>query len=332
VAGVEIGVDLTPRTPVAQGWTESPDGDAWFELEPGTYKITGIHPEDGSRFNSPAARVSCAAETAKTIRQIVTMANGRSHPARGTVREGSRLLVIEPEWIEWTGDEERYPFIFESLGQWSVSTYVMPPEGFEVDRDSRSVDVSTETKALQFIVRDVDSGWVHSEVRHAIVHGARHEVIRSRIGVRLSRDLARAEGVDRFGRPLKRDGRPQPGWGTGPGMNRSAYRDGPPRPRREMDPREEWPVEIAGWVIQGPVDPDWQIRVRVNKRSHFRLFVTDARGRRVRLLAREKMRSGEYLIPWDGTDTAGRALRPGDYFLHLSTEAFADVVWFHSVE
>jgi hypothetical protein len=208
----------------------------------------------------------------------------------------------------------------------------MPPEGFEVDRDSRRVDLSSETKALQFVVRDVGSEWDHSEVRHEIIDGAHREIVRSRIGVRLDRDLARSEGVDRFGRPLLRNGRPFPGRGAGPGGSWQADLDRRPPPNLQTGPRAGWQVEIAGWVIQSAVDEDWQIRIRVNEPSYLRLFVTDDRGRRIRRLARETLDPGEYLIPWDGTATDGRALRPGDHYLHLSTEAFADVIWFHDVE
>jgi hypothetical protein len=80
------------------------------------------------------------------------------------------------------------------------------------------------------------------------------------------------------------------------------------------------------------VDPEWVIRIQVNAQSNVRLAVEDARGRKVRFLTHEKMRPGEYPIPWDGKDAAGRSLRRGDYFLSLSVESFTDRVRFHTVD
>jgi len=42
-------------------------------------------------------------------------------------------LIIEPEYVEWDGAQELYPFIFESVGNWTVTTSVTPPEGFVAD-------------------------------------------------------------------------------------------------------------------------------------------------------------------------------------------------------
>ena len=45
------------------------------------------------------------------------------------------LLIIEPEFIVGVETDRLYPFVFESVGDWSVSTSVAPPDGFVADYD-----------------------------------------------------------------------------------------------------------------------------------------------------------------------------------------------------
>ncbi len=44
----------------------------------------------------------------------------------------------------WDDTEQAYPFIFETVGDWGVTTSVEPPEGFEADYDSLAADVDNE--------------------------------------------------------------------------------------------------------------------------------------------------------------------------------------------
>jgi hypothetical protein len=312
VSDVRVRLMAADASVAAEGMTGGAGGDVRLEVEPGVYKITGVDTSDGSSFNSPAVNVACLEEVSRTIRQIMTTSNGKKHPATETIRTGSRLLVIEPEWIEWSGSQEYYPFVFESLGDWTVKTSVMPPPGFVADHPFLEAEVATDTQAVQFVVTDVGSEWTHTEVRHYVTHGARQEVIRSRIGVRLSAKLAKAEGVDTSGYPVGRE------------MTAAQ--------KREKAAGQPWPVEIAGWVIPSAVDPQWQIRIRVNVASRVKLVVDGADNRRVRMMTLKKLQPGEYLIPWDGKDTAGKRPRPGDYVLKLSTESFTDRVAFHHQE
>ena len=56
----------------------------------------------------------------------------------------------------------------ESVGDWSVSTSVTPPEGFEADHDSLSEQVTNEFEAVQFVLTDVGSDWVPTQVKQVI--------------------------------------------------------------------------------------------------------------------------------------------------------------------
>ena len=116
-----------------------------------------------------------------------------------TVKTGSQLLIIEPEYVQWDGTQELYPFIFESIGDWSIETSVEPPEGFKTDQKSLSADVNTEMEAVQFLVIDVGTKWKSSKVKHKIKHKGKTETIESEIGIKLSEKKAKEKGVGRFG-------------------------------------------------------------------------------------------------------------------------------------
>ena len=98
-------------------------------------------------------------------------------PAKYTVKTGSQLLIIEPEYIEWSSTQEFYPFVFDSVGDWTVTTTVTPPEGFVADQPSLTAEVNTDLKALQFIITDVGSKWVETGVTYDLQHKGKKEKI-----------------------------------------------------------------------------------------------------------------------------------------------------------
>ena len=86
----------------------------------------------------------------KVYMQIIEKADGKKVPAKNKKRTGSLLMIIEPEYVEWSGTEELYPFIFESIGDWTVGTSIAPPEGFVSDQDMVVENVNMEIEAVQF--------------------------------------------------------------------------------------------------------------------------------------------------------------------------------------
>jgi hypothetical protein len=113
--------------------------------------------------------------------------------------KGSLLLITEPEYVEWHTAQELYPFVFETIGDWSVSTSVNPPEGFETDYDSLSADVTNEIEAVQFTITDVGSEWKETKVKYKIKHGKKTESLESKIGIKLSKKLAKDKGLGIYG-------------------------------------------------------------------------------------------------------------------------------------
>lgn len=131
--------------------------------------------------------------------RLVTSSKGKKSPATSTVVTGSQLLIIQPEYVEWTGSEELYPIFFESLENWDVSVSIIPPEGFVADNSILSTNVSSEAKGVQFTITDVNGVWGPTKVKYKVRHKKKTKEIDNEIEVRLSRQLAKEEGVNEWG-------------------------------------------------------------------------------------------------------------------------------------
>jgi hypothetical protein len=198
----------TPPSPEASGFTNG-DGNVILKVPPGDYIVIGEYDPDGPIGPDEPIYIGVSAggvvpeESTNKYLQVIVKADGKKGPAKYTKKTGSDLLIIEPEYVEWDGTEELYPFVFDSLGDWTVTTSVSPPEGFVADYSNLTEEVNTELKALQFTITDIGSKWVDTECTHEIKHKGKKEKIRSKIGVKLSRKLAKAKGLDRFGKEKK---------------------------------------------------------------------------------------------------------------------------------
>jgi hypothetical protein len=130
---------------------------------------------------------------------VMEKVDGKKVPGKTKKLTGSELLVTEPEYVEWDGNQEVYPFVFESIGDWGVTTSVTPPEGFVSDNESLSAEVTNELEAIQFTVTDVGSEWKTMCVNHRRTHNKRKKDYFSTIGVKLTRELAEEKGIDLWG-------------------------------------------------------------------------------------------------------------------------------------
>lgn len=289
------------------------NGECTINLPAGDYVLIS---DDATKTVLPdplgvsASDLFCGEIKKKHLQQIVK-ADGKKVPGKTSRRTGSELLVIEPEYLEWSGTEELYPFVFESLGDWQVTTSVTPPEGFVADYQSLSEEVTSEVEAIQFTITDVGSDWIPTEVQHAVEHNGRREILLSRIGVRLTSELAQARGLNRFGQPLGGSGQPIPEF--------------------RFDPRVEWPAEVVGWIEPSAVDPKWTIKLRVQSTSEISLAIRRGlEGKVVFVLVAGTLEPGEYEYIWDGLDASGQSLGPSPYFLTLTAdEASESVLMFH---
>lgn len=192
------------------------DGKMAIQVAPGNYVMIGeFDPDDyavplpvddtpGNEFyaGGNVNNVNSGETMTKWIK-IIVKSDGKNVPAKYTQLTGSQLLIIESEYVEWDGTQELYPFLFESVGDWAVKTSVSPPEGFVADYKSLSEEVNTELEAVQFTITDIGSEWKDTEVSYEVTHKGKKVKIKSKIGVKLSKELAKKKGVDEYGNKAK---------------------------------------------------------------------------------------------------------------------------------
>lgn len=195
--------------PVNGGIGTTSNGMVNFTVAPGNYVIIGEYNPDSVPGNGDEIYMGVSAgdlgsgETKKKYLQILEKADAKKVPGKYTVKTGSELLIIEPEYIEWDGNQELYPFVFESVGDWGVVTSVNPPEGFVTDHDNLSTDVNSEHKALQFVIKDVGSKWVDTKVQHTILHKGKKEIVTSTVGIKCAKKLQKKKKFDEFCNKVK---------------------------------------------------------------------------------------------------------------------------------
>ena len=134
--------------------------------------------------------------------KVILKSNGKAAAGQITVLTGTLLEITEPMFVEWDGTQELYPFIFETVGDWQVTTAISPPPGFVANTPSLTTLVNTALKAAQFTITDVGSSWVPTTVTYTIVHKKKTKTVKNKIGVKLTKRLAQMKGLTVWGAPL----------------------------------------------------------------------------------------------------------------------------------
>lgn len=182
----DIWAGCTGPDVVKYGTTDT-SGMVALDVPAGDYLVIGRYSPDGTLVGNNVGTVLLD-QTVQKYLQILRKADGKNIPGKYTIRTGSELMIIEPEYVEWTGSQELYPFIFQSFGDWNVTTSIAPPEGFVADHPSLAADVNSTTASVQFTVVDIGSDWVDTKVVHTLKHKNRSETVKSRIGVKNNKD------------------------------------------------------------------------------------------------------------------------------------------------
>ena len=187
------------------------DGTATIAVAPGSYLVMGDYvgddglpvTDDDLFPGSPTGALASGGSVQKFL-QIIVKSNGKKTPATVTVQTGSLLIITEPAYVEWDSAQELYPFIYETQGQWTVTTTITPPDGFVADKNTITAVVQDAVKAVQFTLTDLGSAWVPTKVTHKVIHKGKPDVlINDSIGMQLSQRLAQAKGLNRSGLPLQ---------------------------------------------------------------------------------------------------------------------------------
>jgi hypothetical protein len=173
-------------------------GEALINVPPGNYIVVS---GDATKTTLPdplgvsVGEVHCGQVHTKYLQQIVR-ADGSKKPAKYTVLTGSLLLIIEPEYIVWDNTVQLYPFVFETIGDWTVTASVTPPEGFVADHEALTAEVDDELESVQFVITEVGSDLVPTETNFDVIHKGEHKTVRSKVGILLTPDYAKSRGFD----------------------------------------------------------------------------------------------------------------------------------------
>ncbi|MCH8991051.1 MAG: thrombospondin type 3 repeat-containing protein [Acidobacteria bacterium] len=182
--------------------TTDANGECTINAPPGDYIVIS---DDATKTVLPdplgvsASDLECGDLMRKHLQQIVKIASdgsAKKKPGKTTKLTGSELLIIEPEYVLWDETEQAYPFIFETVGDWAVTTSVAPPEGFESDYDSLSADVDNELEVVQFMITEVGSDLVPTETTFQIQHNGQSHVVHSRVDIFLTSEYAQSRGFN----------------------------------------------------------------------------------------------------------------------------------------
>ena len=191
------------------------NGELSLSVPPGSYLVLGQEDPDGGisgdeLYVGKSANNIASGETKSIDLRLIITENGNMNPGKSSRHIGSELWIIEPEYVEWDSNQELYPFIFESVGDWTVTTTVTPPEGFVADEDSLTTEVDTSLEAAQFTITDVGSDWVDTEVEHTLAHTDKDgkvkiKKVKTKIAVKLDKALADSLGLTKWGKPKDKD-------------------------------------------------------------------------------------------------------------------------------
>src|SRR5258708_22019357 len=87
----------------------------------------------------------------------------------------------------------------------------------------------------------------------------------------------------------------------------------------ERRARGVWGPAVGRAQVPIPAVKGSTLAFRIARPEFVRLAITDAAGRRVRLVANAMMTPGEHALLWDGLGDDGRVAAPGLYFVVLGT-------------
>ena len=130
---------------------------------------------------------------------LITDMRDRKSPGKSQKVTGSELFIVQPEYVEWDSNQELYPFGFVSDGDWEVEVSVDPPKGFEADQKKITEVLSSQAKAIQFIITDKGSEWKPTKIKIKAKHKKKIKEIDDEIGVKLSKKLAKEKGLTVWG-------------------------------------------------------------------------------------------------------------------------------------
>src|SRR6185295_41826 len=139
------------------------------------YVVIGKSPATGAYFETIYSEKTIATVKAGEVKPVqlyeLRITATKRVPANNNIEEfGTYLNIVEPEYLEFTSDQEQYPIVLVAEGAWDVASSVATPDGFVPDSTSLSSSVTDSISAVQFMITDVGSEWTQTNVTHVINH------------------------------------------------------------------------------------------------------------------------------------------------------------------
>ena len=193
------------------------NGLAIFELAPGDWAFVAIYPpgSDPGGGDSPPGSPNDGSSTvygvtgvdgvvsagtySSLIKFMFNTSSNKTNPASWKKRSGSVLLIVQPDYIEWDGTEALYPIIFDSVGDWTVTTSVARRRVCCRTRKYCRPMSSTRSRPCSSRITDIGSDWVSTGITYEVKHKNKTEKIKSKIGVKLSKELAKKKNMTVYG-------------------------------------------------------------------------------------------------------------------------------------
>lgn len=171
-------------------------GEAFLGVMHGKeYIIIGVLNETTDKHLGSSTDNITENETVRKYLQLLEVpAKAKQIPGKMKKVTGSELWIIEPEYIEWTSLTEYYPFVFETLDNWTTEVSVSPPEGYEPDHESLSENVTNEVETVMFTITEVGSKPGETYVVYKVWHNGKLQVIHSGIPAKETPAYQKAKG------------------------------------------------------------------------------------------------------------------------------------------
>src|SRR6185295_2328264 len=132
------------------------------------YVVTATSPDP--LYSEYPVLIAAAGQTVNAPLSLLATFNGKIVPGTQTEFFGSYLNLVQPEYMEWTSDQQQYPFVMVAEGAWDVSTNIAPAPGLQADTTSAEAIVTDQTSAVQFMLTDVASDGTDTGVTFVINH------------------------------------------------------------------------------------------------------------------------------------------------------------------
>jgi len=187
-------------------------GRCTIQTRPGTFVAVAADPTAtdlpdplGKTFDA----IDCGEVTKVRLKQLIRgdgkKIPGKSRKVKLHPDDVEELLIVEPDHIVWDNEDQQYPFVFQSIGNWGVTAAVAPPDGFvsadptlstPVVDDGVDEDEEGEDDAVQFDITELGSDLIPTPTTFVFERNGVTSEVKSEVGIYLTPEYAESRGFD----------------------------------------------------------------------------------------------------------------------------------------